>query len=126
MNERPGGTSGAVGPTQVGGPAAIAAAMRQLDHYARSIVKLALAQDVIKGANVADGVARWHDHVTRMLHSVALEHGSDAMMVAAEYASAALEAGVLYAGDELDLFLRDVASAARETARDLTKASPIS
>lgn len=118
------GTGGAdVGRSGIGGPAAIAVALRALDRHARTIVKLAIAQQGIDG-DLAVGVAERHDQVAHVLHELSLEHGTDAMVAAAEYAETALEAGSLYPGDELDEFLRSVAAAARATSRDLTKSTP--
>jgi hypothetical protein len=116
-------TTGADQP-QVGGPAAVAGALRALDRHARSLVKHGLAQQSIGGASLAAGVGEQHDHLARLLHEISLEHGTDAMSTAAEYASAALEAGSLYFGDELDQFLRQVAASVRTTSRELTKNTP--
>jgi hypothetical protein len=110
--------------TQVGGPAAIAGALRVLDRHARTIVRLAIAQHVIRDADVAGGVASMHDRVSTVLHEVSLEHGTDAMATAAEYAAAALDAGTLYPGEELEAFVRSVAAGARATSKELTRHTP--
>ena len=117
-----GGTASST--ANVGGPAAVAGALRVLDRHARTIVKLIVAQEALGGSDTATEVARWHDRISRLLHAISLEHGTDAMSTAAEYAAAALESGALYAGDELDAFLRSVSSAVRATSRDITKSSP--
>ncbi|MCW2925355.1 MAG: hypothetical protein JWM98_2759 [Thermoleophilia bacterium] len=121
-----GGTSGVGAPARdVGGPAAVAAALRDLDRHARTIVKLALAGGALRDADLAEGVGELHARIAQSLHAISLEHGTDAMSTAAEYAATALESGLLYPGDELDRFLRDVAASARATSRDLTKGSPL-
>ncbi|MCW2928870.1 MAG: hypothetical protein JWM86_2838 [Thermoleophilia bacterium] len=120
------GAGGATSGPQVGGPAAIASALRVLDRHARTLVKLAVAQHAITDGDTAAGVGAWHDRTSRLLHAISLEHGTDAMATAAEYGAAALEAGSIYPGDELDAFLREVAASVRATSRDLTKASPFS
>lgn len=119
------GTSGTdAEQPQVAGPAAVAGALRVLDRHARTIVKLTLAQHAIEEVSLAAGVANRHDRIAHVLHEISLEHGTDAMNTAAEYAAAALDAGSLYPGEELEGFLREVAAAVRATARDLTKATP--
>ncbi len=115
--------SGSGTTTQVGGPAAVASAMRVLDRHVRALVRHALAQHAVQGANVAD-VAALHDRLAKLLHAISLEHGTDAMSTAAEYGAAALEAGSLYPGDELEVFLRDVAAGVRATAKELTRSTP--
>lgn len=86
--------------------------------------KHAIAQHGIQGNDLAAGVSERHDQVARVLHEVSLEHGTDAMNTAAEYAAAAIDAGSIYPGEELETFLRDVAGAVRATSRELTKSSP--
>lgn len=98
--------------------------MIMLERHAREIVKLAIAQHGITDGDLATGVGERHDHISRVLHEISLEHGSDAMNTAAEYAAAALEAGSIYQGEELEAFLRTVAASARTTARELTKSTP--
>ena len=119
-------TSGTTGPEpmQYGGPAGVATALRVLDRHARIIVRHSIAQHALHGNDAAMAVGDLHDRVSRLLHDISLEHGTDAMSTAAEYAAAALDAGTLYPGDELDVFLRQVASAARVTAKELTKSTP--
>jgi hypothetical protein len=102
----------------------VASALRVLDRHARTLVRLALAQHAVQGSDVAQGVTGLHDRLAKHLHALSLEHGTDAMSTAAEYAAAALEAGSLYPGDELETFLRDVAAGVRATAKDLTKSTP--
>ena len=108
----------------VQGPSAVAAAMHVQDRHVRAIVRSAIAQQAMHGSNVATGVAAWHERVARLLHQIALEHGSEAMSAAAEYAVAAMEAQLLYAGEELDEFLKDVAAAVRATSRDISRHAP--
>ncbi len=115
--------SGTVG-AQVGGPAAVASALRVLDRHARTIVRHAIAQQAVRDNDMATGVASLHDRLARLLHELSLEHGTDAMSTSAEYAAAALEAGSIYPGDELDAFLRDVAASVRATSKDLTRSTP--
>jgi hypothetical protein len=98
--------------------------LRLIDRHARTIVKHAIAQHGIRGSDLAAGVAEHHDQICHVLHEIQLEHGSDAMNTAGEYAAAALESGSIYPGEELDSFLRTIATAARTTARDLTKSTP--
>jgi hypothetical protein len=117
-----GGGTGA-GSTQVTA-STITGPLRLLDRHARTIVKHAIAQHGIRSGDLAEGVAEHHTHVSKVLHEIQLEHGSDAMNTAAEYAAAALEAGSLYPGEELDAFLRSTASAVRNTSRDLMKSTP--
>lgn len=109
---------------QMGGPAAVAGALRILDRHARTITKLAIAQHGVTDSNLAAGVAERHDQVSRLLHEISLEHGADAMNTAAEYAATAIEAGSIYPGQELETFLRHVAAAVRSTSRELTKSTP--
>lgn len=109
---------------QVAGPAAVAGAMRLLDRHVRAIVKLAIAQHGIRDGDLAQGVAQRHDRIARVLHEISLEHGTDAMNTAAEYAAAALDAGSIYQGEELEDFLRSVAAAVRTTTRELSKSTP--
>lgn len=116
--------SGAGAATQVGGPAAVASALRVLDRHVRTLVRHALAQHAVQGNNVAAGVTELHGRIAKLLHSISLEHGTDAMSTAAEYGAAALEAGTLYPGDELEAFLREVAAGVRATSKDLTKSTP--
>jgi hypothetical protein len=116
-------TSGADQP-QMGGPAAVAGALRVLDRHTRAIVKHGLAQQAIGGASIAAGVGEHHDHVARLLQELSLEHGTDAMSTAAEYAAVALEAGSIYVGEELDSFLREVAGSVRATSKELTRSTP--
>ena len=117
------GSAGA-GQPQVGGPAAVARSMIMLERHAREIVKLAIAQHGITDGDLAQGVGERHDHISRVLHEISLEHGSDAMNTAGEYAAAALQAGSIYQGEELEAFLRTVAASARATSRELTKSTP--
>ena len=124
MNDARTSNGAASSTAQVGGPAAVAGALRVLDRHARTIVKLIVAQQALGGSDTATEVAKWHDRISRLLHSISLEHGTDAMSTAAEYAVAALESGTLYAGDELDAFLRSVAASVRTTSREITKSSP--
>jgi len=98
--------------------------MHVQDRHVRAIVRSAIAQQAMHGSNVATGVAAWHERVARLLHQIALEHGSEAMSAAAEYAVAAMEAQLLYAGEELDEFLKDVAAAVRATSRDISRHAP--
>lgn len=116
--------SGSQTTTQMGGPAAVASALRVLDRHTRTIVRHALAQHAIQGTDVAEGVTALHDRVARLLHAISLEHGTDAMSTAAEYGATALEAGTMYPGDELEAFLREVAAGVRATAKDLTRSTP--
>lgn len=118
------GSSGGLGQ-QVQGPSAVAGAMRVMDRHVRAIVRVAIAQQAMHGSDVATGVAAWHERITRQLQRISIEHGSDAMSAAAEYAVAAMEAHQLYAGEELDEFLRDVAAAVRATARDVNRHNPL-
>jgi tRNA A37 threonylcarbamoyltransferase TsaD len=104
----------------MGGPAAVAGALRVLDRHTRTIVKHGLSQQSIAGPSLAEGVGEQHDHVARLLQELSLEHGTEAMSTAAEYAAVALEAGSLYVGEELDSFLRDVAGSVRATSKELT------
>lgn len=120
-------TAGSVGADhhpQVGGPAAVAAALRVLDRHTRTLVKLVLAHRGVDDADLARGVCDQHDRIAHVLHAISLEHGTDAMNTAAEYAATALDTGSLYPGEELETFLRDVAGRVRATARDLTKSTP--
>lgn len=116
--------SGSGATTQMGGPASVASALRVLDRHARTLVRLALVQQTVPGNDVADGVTGLHDRLSKLLHAISLEHGTDAMSTAAEYAASALEAGSLYPGDELEAFLRDVAAGVRATSKELTKSTP--
>ena len=119
-----GAASGNRAQPEVGGPAAVAAALRQLDRHTRTLVKHALATQSISDTDLAAGVGAQHDHIATVLHEISLEHGTDAMSTAAEYADAALQAGSLYAGEELDTFLPSVAASVRSTSRELTKSTP--
>jgi hypothetical protein len=119
-----GSVAAAGSATQVGGPAAVASALQVLDRHARTLVRLALAQHAIRDTDVAGGVGSLHDRLARLLHALSLEHGTDAMSTAAEYAAAALEAGSLYPGDELEAFLRDVTASVRTTSKELTRSTP--
>ena len=116
-----GGATGSSDQAQVG---ALTGPLRLLDRHARTIVKHAIAQHAIRGGDLSSGVAEHHDQICHVLHAIQLEHGSDAMNTAGEYAAAALESGSLYPGEELDTFLRTIAASARSTARDLTKSTP--
>lgn len=124
MAESPNGSTGGA-TAQVGGPAAVASALRVLDRHARTLVRLSLVQHAIRDSDVAAGVTTLHDRLARVLHVISLEHGTDAMSTAAEYAAAALEAGSLYPGDELESFLRDVSAGVRATSKDLTRSGPL-
>lgn len=115
--------SGSQTTTQMGGPAAVASALRVLDRHVRTLVRHALAQHAVQGS-VADGVTELHDRLAKLLHAISLEHGTDAMSTAAEYAASALEAGSLYPGDELEAFLREVAAGVRATSKELTRSTP--
>ncbi|MCW2961272.1 MAG: hypothetical protein JWM90_1659 [Thermoleophilia bacterium] len=99
------------------------AALRVLDGHVRALVRVALVQQSLRENDVAAGVAEFHERCARLLHAVSLEHGTDAMSTASEYAVTSLEAGLLYP-DELDSFIRSVAGSVRATSRDLTKATP--
>jgi hypothetical protein len=112
------------GAQQVEGPASVASALRVLDRHVRALVRHSISQQAIPGGNLASGVGELHDRLAGMLHAISLEHGTDAMSTAAEYAAFALEAGALYPGDELEAFLREVAGAVRATSKDLTKSTP--
>lgn len=109
---------------QVGGPAAVAAALRVLDRHVRTLVRHSIAQHAIRDGDVAAGVGALHGRLATRLHRISLEHGTDAMSTAAEYAAAALESGTLYPGEELDTFLVEVARSVRTTARDLMRSTP--
>lgn len=107
------------------GPAAVATALRVLDGHVRTIVRLAIAQHAIhEEGGAANGVGALHERIARLLHELSLEHGTDAMSTAAEYAASALEAGILYLGEELETFLRDVTASVRATSKDLTRSTP--
>ncbi len=99
-------------------------ALRVLDRHVRAIVRLAIAQHAIRDADTAEGVSQLHDRVSIVLHEITLEHGTDAMATAAEYATAALDVGTLYPGDELEAFLRSVAASTRSTSKELTRHTP--
>jgi hypothetical protein len=116
------GAGAAVGA--MGGPAAVSAALGVLDHHARVLVRHAIAHQAIGGGDLVDGVGELHAHVAGLLHAISLEHGSDAMATAADYAAAALHAGSLYPGAELDAFLARVAASVRTTSKELTRATP--
>lgn len=118
------GSDGAAGQGLANGTGTVTGPLRLLDRHARTIVKHAIAQYGIRGNDLAAGVAEHHDQISRVLHEIQLEHGSDAMNAACEYAAAALEAGSLYPGEELDTFLRSIAASVRATSRDLTKSTP--
>ncbi len=118
------GSGSVTSSTQVGGPAAVASALRVLDRHARTLVRHAIAQHAIRESDTAAGVAALHDRISRVLHALSLEHGTDAMSTAGEYAAAALEAGTIYPGDELEEFLRHVCASARATSKELTKSTP--
>lgn len=109
---------------QVGGPAAVATALRVLDRHVRVIVRHSISQQAIRDSDLAEGVGALHGRIARHLHGLSLEHGTDAMSTAAEYAAASLEAGSIYSGDELDAFLTDVARSVRATSRNLTRSTP--
>lgn len=108
----------------VAGPAAVTASLRQLDRHVRAIVTLCVAQQAIRDPDLAGAVATHHDDVARVLHDISLEHGTDAMDAASDYAEAALAAGSLYPGEDLERFLRHVAAAVRATSRTLARAAP--
>ena len=112
------------GGTGTGSAQVTTGPLRLLDRHARTIVKHAIAQHGIRGSDFAAGVAEHHDHLCHVLHEIQLEHGSDAMNTAGEYAAAALESGALYPGEELDSFLRNVAASVRATSKDLSKSTP--
>lgn len=116
--------SGSQTTTPMGGPAAVASALRVLDRHTRTLVRHALAQNAVQGNDVAAGVTALHDRLAKLLHAISLEHGTDAMSTAAEYGAVALEAGTLYPGDELEVFLREVATGVRTTSKELTKSTP--
>lgn len=116
--------SSSTSATGVGGPAAVASALRMMDRHTRTLVKLVLTQQAIPGNDVAQGVGELHARIATLLHGISLEHGNDAMATAAEYGAVALESGVLYAGDELESFLQDVAASVRATSRELAKGTP--
>jgi hypothetical protein len=109
---------------QIGGPAAVATALRVLDRHVRVLVRHSISQHAISGGDLAAGVGVLHEQLAGHLHAISLEHGTDAMSTAAEYAAASLEAGSLYPGDELEVFLGTVARSVRATSRDLTKRTP--
>lgn len=115
---------GSAGEPQVGGPAAVSAALRVLDRHVRTLVRHSIAQQAIRDGDVAAGVGALHARLATRLHRISLEHGTDAMSTAAEYAAAALESGTLYSGEELDTFLVEVARSVRATAKDLTRSTP--
>ena len=116
--------SGGTGQSLATSTAAATGPLRLLDRHARTIVKHAIAQHGIRSSDLAAGVAEHHDQISHVLHEIQLEHGADAMNTAGEYAAAALEAGSLYPGEELDTFLRAIAASVRATSRDLTKSTP--
>lgn len=118
------GSGSGEGVPQVGGPAAVSAALRVLDRHVRTLVRHSIAQQAVSEATVAEGVGALHARLAGRLHRISLEHGTDAMSTAAEYAAAALEAGSIYPGDELDTFLGEVARSVRATAKDLTRTAP--
>ena len=95
-----------------------------VDRNARVLVRLVVERQAIDDADIAAGVGALHERLSRLLHAISLEHGSDAMATAAEYAVAALEAGSLYPGDELEAFLRQVAASVRATSKGLTRTTP--
>lgn len=110
--------------TQVGGPAAVTTAMGMLDQHVRVLVRHSISQQAIRDADLAAGIGELHGRIASRLHAISLEHGSDAMSTAAEYAATALEAGSLYPGDELDAFLTEVAARVRATSKGLAKSTP--
>lgn len=110
--------------SQLGGPASVAAALRVLDRHVRTLVRHSIAQQAIRDGDVAAGVGALHGRLATRLHGISLEHGTDAMSTAAEYAAAALESGSLYAGEELEAFLGDVARSVRATSKELTRTQP--
>lgn len=112
------------GATQVGGPAAIASALRVLDRHVRVLVRHSITQQAIRDSDLASGVAALHERLASQLHAISLEHGTDAMSTAAEYAATALDSGSLYPGDELEAFLTRVAGDVRATSKALTKSTP--
>lgn len=116
-----GQTSGSGGGPQVGGPAAASSSLRMLDRHVRTLVRHSIAQQAIRDSDVATGVGVLHGRLAACLHRISLEHGTDAMSTAAEYAAVALESGSLYPGEELDAFLAQVARSVRATAKDLTR-----
>ena len=117
-------TGTAVGPALAGGPAAIASSLRVLERHVRVLVRHAITQQAIRDADLAAGVSQLHDRLATHLHAISLEHGTDAMSTAAEYAATALEAGAIYPGDELEGFLASVAASARTTSKELTRHTP--
>jgi hypothetical protein len=98
--------------------------LRVLDRHVRTLVGIALVQHGAQEADAAVSVGAWHDRFARLLHAVSLEFGTEAMATASEYAATALEHGLLYPSDELDAFIRTVASSVRTTSRDLLKGTP--
>lgn len=106
-----------MGPGLGSGEATMHAA---IEGHVRALVRAALAQGATRGpVDAASSVARWHDGIAASLHAVAIDFGTEATSTAAEYGVAALEAGVLYPGDELEAFLREVGGAVRATTRRL-------
>lgn len=118
------GTVGGSAGAQVGGPAAVASALRVLDRHVRVMVRHSITQHAFRDSDLPTGVAQLHDRLAAHLHALSLEHGTDAMSTAAEYASTALDAGSIYPGDELEAFLTQVAAAVRATSKDLTRSTP--
>lgn len=99
-------------------------AIASVDRHARVLVQLVVARHAIDDGDIAAGVGALHARLSRLLYSISLEHGSDAMATAAQYAVSALDAGSLYPGSELESFIGQVAASVRMTAKDLTRSTP--
>lgn len=111
---------GMVAISSMSGPAAIAATFANLERHVRIIVGIAIEKQAIHG-DVAAGIGDMHDRVAHLFDEVTRDYGTDTMVAAAEYAAAALEAGLIYPGDEVEHFVRAVARSVRATTRALAK-----
>jgi hypothetical protein len=106
---------------QLSGPAAAAASYAKLEKHVTEIVRMAITKQDVRG-DIATEIADMHNRTARLLDQIVRDHGTDTMEVAAEYAATALEAGLIYTGQELDQFLHRISGAVRSTTRQLLKA----
>ena len=106
---------------QLSGPAAVAASYAKLEKHVTEIVRTAITKQDVRG-DIATEIAEMHNRIARLLDQIVRDHGTDTMEVAAEYAATALDAGLIYTGQELDQFLTRIAGAVRSTTRQLLKA----
>jgi hypothetical protein len=99
-------------------------ALRQRDeipteHRARDLTRLIILRGGMTDGSPPDTIGSTYASILAELHRIAMDEGVETMATAAIFAEAAIEAGIVYPGEETIRFLADVARHVQDAGREI-------